>query len=138
MTTERMPGRPAPKTIRSPLGYVLRGLVTTILVADAGACFSGSPWVAQDLAGLGIPPILLPVLGATMLACALLYALPRTGFAGAILITGLLGGAILTHLRLAEFGTAPEIFCVLMGIATWGGLWLTDRRVKALLLEGPA
>lgn len=116
-----------------PAGLALRAIVTIILVLDAAACLSGSDFVAGDLEVVALSPSLMVPLGLIILVCALIYALPATAFMGAILVTGLLGGAILTHLRLLEFGSAAEIACVLLGVFTWAGLWLNDARVRELM-----
>lgn len=116
-----------------PAGLALRAIVTVILVVYSAACLSGSDRVANDLKLVAISPSLMVPLGLTMLVCAITYALPPTAFIGAILVTGVLGGAILTHLRLLEFGSLAEIACVLLGIFAWAGLWLTDFRVRALM-----
>lgn len=116
-----------------PAGLALRAIVTVILVVYSAACLSGSARVANDLNLVGISPALMVPLGLTMLACAITYALPPTTFVGAVLVTGLLGGAILTHLRLLEFGSLAEIACIVLGTFTWAGLWLNDPRVRALM-----
>ncbi|WP_204312001.1 DoxX family protein, partial [Escherichia coli] len=76
---------------------------------------------------------LAPVLGTIMLICAVLYALPQTATLGAIVVTGFLGGAICTHVRLGEFGSPPQVICLLLGLMAWGGLYLRDTRIRALL-----
>ena len=63
--------------------------------------------------------------------CAVIYLIPRTAVLGAVLLTGFFGGAIATHLRLAEY---PQMLpAVVLGIFTWLGLFLRDRRIRALL-----
>jgi hypothetical protein len=68
-----------------------------------------------------------------MLVCALLYAIPQTAMLGAIVVTGFLGGAICTHVRLGELASPPQVICLLLGLMAWGGLYLRDPRVRALL-----
>lgn len=114
-------------------GLGLRALVTAVLVLDASACLSGSATVANDLSMIDISPSLIVPLGVTMLVCALIYAMPSTAFLGAILVTGFMGGAILSHLRLMEFGSLAQVARLLFGVATWAGLWLTDARVRRLI-----
>jgi hypothetical protein len=63
------------------------------------------------------------------IACAILYAIPRTSILGAILLTGYLGGATATHVRVGE----PPIIAIIAGIAVWAGLYLRDERVRALI-----
>ena len=68
-----------------------------------------------------------------MVACAALYAIPATTVLGAILVAGFLGGAIYTHVRLGELGSTPEIISLLLGVMTWGDLYLRDPRIRAIL-----
>ena len=73
------------------------------------------------------------VVGPIILACAILYAFPATAVLGAILVTGFLGGAICAHVRIGELGSPPEIISLLLGVMTWGGLYLRDPRIRAIL-----
>lgn len=81
----------------------------------------------------GFPTNLAFQLGAILLTCVVLYAIPQTAALGAILLTGFLGGAICTHFRMGEFGSPPQVICLTLGVMTWGGLYLRDARVRALL-----
>lgn len=112
-------------------GRVMSALVVVILLADAAAGLAGK--MAGDMAESGFPLALAPVLIAVMLVCALVYAIPRTAVLGAILVTGFLGGAICTHLRLGEIGSPPQLISLGLGLLTWGGLYLRDARLRALL-----
>jgi hypothetical protein len=73
------------------------------------------------------------VVGPIILACAILYAIPATAVLGAILVTGFLGGAICAHVRIGELGSPPEIISLALGATTWGGLYLRDPRIRAVL-----
>lgn len=82
----------------------------------------------------GFTHLQLPVswafpLGLLELACVIVYLIPRTAVVGAILLTGYLGGAMLTHLRVGE----PPVAHVVMGIVLWGGLFLRDPRLRRLI-----
>ena len=68
-------------------------------------------------------------LGILELACTIVYVIPRTAVLGAILLTGYLGGAIATHVRIGE----PFLPVILMGVLIWGGLFLRDPRLRALM-----
>ena len=68
-------------------------------------------------------------LGLLEFACAVIYLIPRTSVLGAILVTGYLGGAILTGLRVGDSVLAPAI----LGVLAWGGLFLRDTRLRALI-----
>jgi hypothetical protein len=71
-------------------------------------------------------------LGILLLACTVIYLLPSTSVLGAILLTGYLGGAVATHVRVSD-GLFPIFFPVILGVLLWGGLLLRDDRLGALL-----
>ena len=71
-------------------------------------------------------------LGLTLLLCTILYVIPRTTMLGAILLTGYLGGAVNTHVRMYE-GWFPILFPVIVGALLWGGLYLREGRLSALV-----
>jgi uncharacterized protein YndB with AHSA1/START domain len=85
--------------------------------------------VMEGFAHLGYPESLALGLGILELACTVVYLLPRTSVLGAVLLTGYLGGATATHVRIGEPTFAP----VLLGVLVWGGLYLRDGRLRALL-----
>jgi hypothetical protein len=72
-------------------------------------------------------------LGAITVVCTLLYAVPPTSFVGAILLTGYLGGAIASHVRIADPLFTHVLFGFYLGLMVWGGLWLRDPRLRQLL-----
>lgn len=117
-------------------GRILSGLVILFLLFDAGLKLV-APEVAIKYtpADLGWP---LDVPTMTMLAVlllipTLLYIWPRTAILGAILITGYLGGAIATQVRINSPLFSHILFGVYLGLMLWGGLWLRDPRVRALI-----
>ena len=73
------------------------------------------------------------LLGLLVLVCTLLYAVPRTAVLGAILLTGLFGGAMATHLRVGSPLFSHLLFGLYLGLMLWGGLWLRDGRLRSLL-----
>lgn len=85
--------------------------------------------VVEGFKHLGIPEHLILGIGILELACTVVYIIPRTAILGAILLIGYLGGAILTHLRVGE----PVFAQVIFGVFLWGGLYLRDIRVRALI-----
>jgi len=89
-----------------------------------------APGVAEGFARAGLPEHLILPVGLIELVCVIVYAIPRTAVLGAILMTGLLGGAALACIRVSD-PTAP--LPILCGILAWGGLYLRDRRVRALI-----
>lgn len=90
------------------------------------------PQVTEALAQLGYPAGLERGLGLLLLVCTLLYAVPRTSMLGAVLLTGLLGGAVATHLRVESPIFSHLLFGVYLGLLVWGGLYLRDARLRAL------
>jgi uncharacterized membrane protein YphA (DoxX/SURF4 family) len=85
--------------------------------------------VKDQFSKLGWDPNLLLGLGILELICAVIYVIPRTSMLGAILLTGYLGGAIATHVRVGEQFIMPAV----LGVLIWGGLYLRDYRLRALL-----
>jgi hypothetical protein len=72
-------------------------------------------------------------LGAVLLVCTVLYMVPQTAVLGAILLTGYLGGAVATHMRVGSPLFTHVLFGVYLGILLWGGLYLRDARLRALI-----
>jgi hypothetical protein len=88
--------------------------------------------VVETTVRLGYPESVIPVLGIVLLLSTALYVIPRTSVLGAILLTGYLGGAVATHVRVS--GSAFEmIFPIIVGALVWGGLVLRSPRVATLL-----
>jgi hypothetical protein len=85
-------------------------------------------FVETFVGGLGYPEVALTGIGLLELACVALYAIPRTKVLGAVLLTGYLGGAIASHVRIGESFVVP----LLLGILAWGGLALRDQKVREL------
>ncbi len=86
----------------------------------------------ESFAQLGYPEGIAFGIGVLELACTLVYAWPRTSVYGAVLLTGYLGGAVATHLRLLDPWLTHTLFPVYVGALLWGGLLLRDRRLRAL------
>ncbi len=108
---------------------ILGALVILFLLLDgAGKVLRLAPYV-EGTAKVGYPESCLGPLGLVLLASTLLYAIPRTAVLGAVLLTGYLGGAIATHVRLDQPFVVPLVF----GVVIWGCLYLRDARVRALL-----
>jgi hypothetical protein len=78
---------------------------------------------------LGYPAGMLPALAGLELLCTVVYLVPRTAALGAVLLTGYLGGAVATHVRVGEAFVVP----LLLGVFLWAGLYLRDERIRALL-----
>ena len=115
------------------LGRLASAIVVLFLLADAAVSIFKPDMMRGEMEATGFPANLLLPVGLIMLGCAVIYAVPRTATFGAILVTGFLGGAICTHFRLGEIGSPPQLICLTLGVLTWGGLWLRDRRVRQIL-----
>jgi hypothetical protein len=89
--------------------------------------------IASMLQEAGFAMNLTRVVGPIILVCAILYAIPSTAALGAILVTGFLGGAICAHVHIGELGSPAEFVSLLLGAMTWGGLYLRNPRIRALL-----
>lgn len=116
-------------------GRVVSGLAILFLVLDGAIKLVPLQVVIDTNAQLGWPTDAgtLRALGALMLAATLLYAMPRTALLGAILLTGYLGGAVATHARIGSPLFSHTLFGVYVGCLVWGGLYLRDPRLRALL-----
>jgi DoxX-like family len=109
--------------------YIMSALPLLLLLMSAVMKLIKPPPVVEGFAHLGFPESLALGLGLLELACAVVYVIPQTSVLGAILLTGYLGGATVTHLRVGEAFFMP----VLLGMLVWGGLYLRDPRLRALI-----
>ena len=117
------------------IGRVLSGLVIAFLLLDGAIKLLPITEVTQTMQQLGYSGSVAQArgLGVLTLVCALLYAFPRTAILGAILLTGLLGGAMATHLRVDSPVFSHLLFGLYVGLMAWGGLYLRDPALRALL-----
>lgn len=111
------------------VGYVISALPILGLVMSAYFKLAKHPEAIKGMTQFGYPMDILVPLGVVEVTCTILYAIPKTSVLGAILLTGYLGGAIATHVRVSEAFTPP----VIMGVMIWLGLYLRDARIRALL-----
>ena len=111
----------------------MSGLLVLFLIFDGVTKVVKQVDVLQAFNRLGIPVDRAPGIGILVLICALVYAVPRTRVLGAILVTGLLGGAVATHVRAGSPLFEAYVFPFLMGVLTWAPLLLKDARVRALV-----
>jgi hypothetical protein len=109
--------------------YLMSALPVLMLFTSAVMKFAKPVSVVEGFAHLGLPEKLAFGLGVLELACALVYVIPRTSLLGAILLTGYLGGATVTHLRVGD----PFFTPVLLGVLVWGGVFLRERRLWELI-----
>lgn len=113
-------------------GRALSGLVAALLFLDAVMKIVRPPPVVEGTVKMGYPESMLVGLGLVLAASVVLYVIPRTAILGAILLTGYLGGAVATHVRVGD-GWFPILFPAFFGALAWGGLWFRDERLRALL-----
>jgi len=104
-------------------------LASLLFLLSASMKLKGGPELAQGLAHLGLPVSLTVPLAVLELACVLIYLVPATSVLGAILLTGYLGGAICTHLRVGD----PFHVQIALGIFVWLGLYLREGRLRELI-----
>ena len=114
-------------------GWVLSGIVIAFMVVDAGATLLAIEPVKKATLETGYPLDLMWLIGALQLICLVLYAIPATSVLGAIILTGFLGGAITSHLRVAGTLTPEMIVSLMVGVLAWGGLWFRDPRLRVLI-----
>jgi len=122
---------PTPKAMKWT-GFVLSGLVVAFMAMDITMKLMQLPIVAETSRQLGWGPETGLPLGVTLLVCTVLYAAPQTSVLGAVLLTGYLGGAVATHVRIGSPLFSHVLFGVYLGVILWAGLWCRDARLRAL------
>jgi hypothetical protein len=117
------------------LGRVLSSLVILFLLLDGAIKLVPWPIVTEtmDRMGYGSSESLARTLGAITIACTVLYAIPPTSILGAILLTGYLGGAMASHMRIGSPLFSHLLFGFYLGLMLWGGLWLRNGSLRALI-----
>lgn len=113
-------------------GRIIGALPVLFLLMDGVMKLVKPAMVVDATVQLGYRETIIIPLGIVLLSCTVLYIIPRTGILGAILLTGYLGGAVATHVRVGA-GPFPVLFPVILGVLLWGGLWLRDDRLRALI-----
>jgi hypothetical protein len=117
-------------TLMRRAGLVLSWLVTVFLLIDGAARLAGFAPYVEGLTKFGYDVALAPWIGLSLLVSTILYAVPRTAVLGAVLVTGYLGGAVATQVRV---GDPWFLFPALLGVLAWGGLWCRSPRLRDLL-----
>jgi hypothetical protein len=115
-------------------GRILSGIVVLFLLFDSITKLITIKPVVDGMRQLGYPVPLAPVIGAILLICVVLYVIPRTAPLGAILLTGYLGGAVASQLRLEMPLLGYTLFPIYVAALAWGGLYLRDSRVRTLFV----
>ena len=113
-------------------GRIIGALPALFLLLDGVMKLIKPAPVVEATVRLGYRESVIVGLGIVLIACTILYLIPRTSILGAILLTGYLGGAVATHVRVGE-GLFPVSFPIIMGVLVWGGLWLRDERLRTLV-----
>jgi hypothetical protein len=111
-------------------GWILSVLPALMLAFSASLKLTKAADAIKGFKELGWNESYSVGLGLVELGCAVIYLIPRTSVLGAILVTGYLGGAIATHVRVGQFSHVPVI--VIFGVLVWLGLYLRDVRLRAL------
>ena len=116
------------------VGRIISTLPVLFLLIDGIMKLVKPPIVVEATVKLGYSESVIAGLGIVLLACTIIYLIPRTAVLGAILLTGYLGGAIATHIRVGD-PLFTIIFPVVLGAMLWGGLYLRDERIGSYLLR---
>jgi hypothetical protein len=125
--------RPAPPSREIKVGWGLSGLVGLFLISDAAMKLLRLPIVIETMAELGWPSSSVVPLGIILLISTLLYLFPATSVLGSILLTGYLGGAIATHVRIGSPLFTHTLFGVYVGALMWAGLYFRNPYLRAVL-----
>lgn len=119
----------SPPKVTIWIGRVLSALPVFLLLFSATMKLIKPPGFAEGMAQMGLPARLATPLGLVELICTVLYLVPRTAVLGAILLTGYMGGAICTHVRVGD----PFIIQSLLGVLIWLGLYFREPRLRELI-----
>jgi hypothetical protein len=114
-------------------GRILAGFAAAFLVMDGVMKVIRAQVSVDGTVQLGYPGSIVAGLGVVLLVCTLLYVIPRTAVLGAILLTGYLGGAIATQVRVGNPLFSHVLFPVYLAAMVWGAIFLRDRRLRALI-----
>jgi hypothetical protein len=113
-------------------GHIVSGLAALFFLMDGVMKLFKPAAVVEATRQLGYPETDIVGIGILLLTCTLLYLFPRTSILGAILLTGYMGGAVASQVRVGA-GWFNVAFAVVFGVLVWTGLWLRDVRVRNLL-----
>lgn len=130
MQSESQPGPVSKKKLWA--GRIISALPILFLLMDGVMKLMKPRIVVETTVLLGYPESVILPLGIVLLISTVLYLMPRTALLGAILLTGYLGGAVATHVRVGA-GVFSVLFPVILGILIWFGLYLRDERLRALI-----
>lgn len=111
-------------------GYIVSALPVLMLLFSGGMKVAKAGGVVDGFTHFGYDESVILPLGIVELVCTLIYVIPQTSVLGAVLLTGYLGGATATHVRI---GDPSFVGPIIFGVLVWGGLFLRDARIRALL-----
>jgi hypothetical protein len=115
------------------IGWVLSAITMLFMLFDAGGKLFLESHVVESTTKIGFPVAAIRPIGVIALLCTILYAVPRTAILGAILLTGFYGGAVASKIRIEDPLFSSILFGVYFGIIAWGGLYLRDEKLRALI-----
>ena len=124
---------PTVSKVQSWIGRGLSALFVLLMVGDSAIKLLQLGVVSDALRELGYAPELGLPIGVLQAVLLILYLVTRTSVLGAVLLTGLFGGAFAAHLRVNSPFFTHDMFGVYLGVLAWAGLWLRDARLRALL-----
>ena len=113
-------------------GRVLSTFAVLFLLFDSIGKLMEVPPVVAGSAELGYPASTVFPIGVILLLCVVAYVIPSTSVLGAVLLTGYLGGAVATHVRVQNPLFSHTLFPIYVALFVWGGLFLRDVRLRAL------
>jgi len=124
-----------PQTTTTPkwmvwTGRVISALPALMLLMGAFMSLNMPEENKKQMAEMGWNASIAPALGIVLLVSVLLYVIPQTAVLGAILMTGYLGGAVATHVRIADYSHMPP--AIVVGVLVWLGLYFRDARIREL------
>ncbi|HEX4766600.1 MAG TPA: DoxX family protein [Lichenihabitans sp.] len=137
-----MEAEPALPRLRSPsrawtwIGWTLTAIFTLFMVFDIAIKLIRLPVVEETLTGLGYRSGLGVPIGLVEAVLLILYLVRRTSLLGAVLFTALFGGTVASHVRAESPWLSHVLFGAYLALFAWGGLWLRDRRLRALFPIG--
>ena len=114
-------------------GRIISVLVVLFLLFDSAIKVLKLAAAVDGTVQVGYPASVVRPLGIVLLACVILYVIPRTSILGAILLTGYLGGAVASNVRVGNPLFSHVLFPVYVGAMVWGGLYLRDTRLRTLI-----
>lgn len=124
------PESTSPSKVVLWISYIMSAIPVFMLLMSASMKISQSAQVVDGFAQMGFPKWEILPIGIVELTCTVIYLIPRTTVLGAILLTGYLGGAVVTHVRAEEIAFLGALS---FGVLLWGGLFLRDARIRDLI-----